>query len=293
MKKSRGKGKKLSGLAITGLVILAALMIVGGVFTIRERVRKNRQTAANRNSGYGSLKSMLEVPNENIPLCEIDKTLIATDENGYKVYPSNGDRISLTGIDVSKWNGDIDWRKVKEAGMEFAMIRLGNSLVNSGDIKADPRYDEYMQGALEAGLKVGVYYYTQAITVEEALAEADFCIEKLRGYDVSFPVAFDTERYDGSARADNIDKGARTEIALSFMNRIKEAGYTPAIYMNTSWSLTGIDLEELIDYDLWYAYYGDDLFWPYRFRMWQYTENARIPGIEGNVDLNIAFPDLP
>ncbi len=293
MRRSKSPGKRSLPAIILSAVFATALLIYGGVilWNVMHKNDKGRPIVVTEPGGNGNFRAMLEVPDENIPLSTIDKNCLTKDENGYKIYTENGEKTSLTGIDVSKWNGTIDWKKVRGSGIEFVMIRLGNSKLNSGDITLDPMFKEYMEGAVEAGLKVGVYYYTQAITKEEAVAEAEFCIKNLEDYHVTFPVVFDTERYDGSGRADNLDNALRTEIARSFMDRIKEAGYTPAIYMNTSWSLMNIDLKDLTEYDHWYAYYGDDLYWPYRFTMWQYTEKAQIPGIEGNVDLNISFVD--
>ncbi len=277
---------------IVFLCLLGVALIVYGAFILYDILdgRGGRMDGMTGSAGGGNdWRSMLAEPDPNIPLSFVDAALLYTDENGYKAYPQNSAQSSLTGIDVSKWNGDIDWAQIKNAGIDFAMIRLGNSRVNSGEITIDPKYHEYMHGALDAGLQVGVYYYTQAVTVDEAIAEAEFCLHNLEGYNITFPVAFDTERYDGSARADCIDRSLRTETAKAFMDRIKDAGYVPMIYMNTSWALTSINLSELTDYDLWYAYYSDDIYWPYRYTMWQYTENAKVPGIGGEVDLNIAF----
>ncbi len=285
-------GERKKFIMMVGAGVLAVLAFVYACFVIWDSLHVRRAAAeyaeAVANSDW---EAVFSEPDEKIPLHTFDKSLITTDENGYRIYRENGVKTSLTGIDVSKWNEDIDWEQVRNAGIEFVMIRIGNSKLNSGEITLDPRYEEYIEGAQAAGLKVGVYYYSQAVTVEEALKEAQFCIENLAGRDITFPVVFDTERYDGSSRADVIEKDLRTDIAVAFLNRIKDAGYIPAVYMNTSWSLTAVDLERLTEYDLWYAYYGEELYWPYRFTMWQYTDKASVPGIKGNTDLNIAFID--
>ena len=180
---------------------------------------------------------------------------------------------------------------MKEAGVEFAVIRLGNRTTGNGQINIDPYFKTNIEGALDAGIKVGVYFYTQAVTVEEAVEEATFCIENLKGYDVTYPVVFDTERYDGTGRADKMANSVRTEIAKAFLEKVKSAGYIPAIYMSTNWSLLNINLRELTDYDLWYAYYGEELYYPYRFTIWQYASDGSVPGVTGDVDVNISFKD--
>ncbi len=243
-----------------------------------------------RATGGGGEKILTTI-DSSIPLSNVENANIMLDENGYKYYAEDGVKTSLLGIDVSKWNKTIDWKQVKEAGVEFAIIRIGNRTTESGKINIDPYFEENMKGAIEAGIKVGVYFYTQAISVEEALEEADFCIDNLKGYDVTYPVVFDSERYDGTGRADKMANSVRTEIAKAFMDRVKSAGYIPAIYMSTNWSLLNINMRDLSEYDLWYAYYGEELYYPYKYTIWQYASDGQVPGVSGDVDINISFVD--
>ncbi len=243
-----------------------------------------------RATGAGGEK-VLTTLDSKIPLSTVENENIKVDEKGYKYYEEDGKKVSRLGIDVSKWNNNIDWKKVKDAGVEFAIIRLGNRTTGAGQINIDPFFRDNMTGAIEAGIKVGVYFYTQAVTVEEAIEEADFCIENLKDFEVTYPVVFDTERYDGSGRADKMANSVRTEIARAFLERVKSAGYTPSIYMSTNWSLLNINLRDLTDYDLWYAYYGEELYYPYRFTIWQYASDGSVPGVSGDVDVNISFKD--
>lgn len=211
-------------------------------------------------------------------------------EEGLMQYVENGVVTSHKGIDVSKYQGDIDWAAVKEEGIEYAFIRLGLRGYESAKIVLDECYDANMQGANSAGVSAGVYFFTQAVTVEEAKEEADFVIEHLAGYDVSYPVVFDVERIPGGkGRADQLTQEERTDIAITFCEAIKAAGYTPMIYGNVVCFTRLLDMTRLNDYDKWYAFYDDYMYMPYDVGCWQYTEKGRVNGIPNNVDLNISF----
>ena len=212
--------------------------------------------------------------------------------NGKLEYIEQGIKKSIHGIDVSKYQGDIDWKKVKDSGVEFAIIRLGFRGFNEGTLEIDPYFVQNIEGAIKAGVSVGVYFFSQATTIEEALEEADFVLEQIKEYKISYPVIFDTEYVTTyAARANNLSRQLRTDITKAFCERIQKAGYYPMIYANTKWMVMGIDLEQLSAYDLWFAYYGNNLSFPYNFQMYQYSDSGSISGIKGNVDLNISFVD--
>ncbi len=216
------------------------------------------------------------------------------DEAGEYTYTENGEDITLKGVDVSKYQAEIDWNKVAADGVEFAIIRLGfRGMGTQGTCELDPYFKQNAEGAKKAGIDVGVYFFTQATTVEEAKEEAKFVIDNLKGYDITWPVVFDTEAITSykAARANKLSREVRTACAKAFLEEIKAAGYTPMLYANTRWSILNLDLAELSDYDFWYAYYGDDLYYPYKFSMWQYTASGTVDGIKGNADLNISFVD--
>ena len=214
------------------------------------------------------------------------------DEDGKLVYLENGEKKSIHGIDVSKYQGDIDWEKVKESGVEFAIIRLGFRGYNEGTLELDPYFIKNIEGANKAGVAAGVYFFSQAITVEEAYEEAQFVLEQIKEHQITYPVIFDTEHVATyPARANQISRQLRTDITKTFCQEIEQAGYHPMIYANTKWMVMGIDLEQLPMYDLWFAYYGNNLTFPYDFQMYQYTDSGKIPGIKGNVDMNISFID--
>lgn len=231
--------------------------------------------------------------NENIPPCTYDWTkLDTTDKNNWIYYDENKQPVSIRGIDVSKYQGDVDWKKVAEAGVEFVIVRMGFRGMNEGTLEVDPYFKKNVEGALKAGLKVGIYFFSQAVNEKEAVEEADFVLEAIKTYNITYPVIFDTERvatYD--ARANSISYAQRTANTIAFCDRVAEAGYTPMIYANTKYMVMGIDLEALEKYEKWFAVYSDNITFPYHFSMLQYSESGSVPGITGNVDLNISFVD--
>lgn len=219
----------------------------------------------------------------------LDENFEKTPE-GLMQYVENGTVTSHKGIDVSKYQGNINWNAVREEGIEYAFIRLGLRGYESGKIVLDDYYDANMKGANEAGVGAGVYFFTQAVTVEEAQEEAAFVVEHLAGYDVSCPVVFDVERISGGkGRADQITREERTAITIAFCEAVKAAGYTPMIYGNVVCFTQLLDMPQLNDYEKWYAFYDDYMYMPYDVTCWQYTEKGRVDGIPNNVDLNISF----
>lgn len=228
-------------------------------------------------------------------LSEIKKNMLMQEnfvklESGEMTYQENGVITSHKGIDVSKYQGKIDWQAVKEDGVEYAFIRLGLRGYESGKIVIDEYFKQNMRGANDAGVKAGVYFFTQAITVEEAQEEAAFVIKQLADYDVPYPVVFDVEMIvGGNGRANNLSKEERTDICVAFCEAIKEAGYIPMIYGNVKCFTKMVDMTRLEAYEKWYAFYGDYMYFPYEVSMWQYTEKGSVKGIKGDVDLNISF----
>jgi len=216
-----------------------------------------------------------------------------TDDNiGRYEYIIDGEVVSICGIDVSKYQGDIDWEKVKASGVEYAIIRLGYRGMNEGTLELDPYYFDNVKEAAAAGVKVGIYFFSQAKNQEEAVEEAEFVLKHIKEYEITYPVVFDTEEvttYD--ARANGLTRAERTDCCIAFCEKIKEAGYTPMIYANTRYMVMGLELERLGDYDKWFAYYGSSHIFPYEFTMLQYSDTGRVPGIDGAVDLDVSFVD--
>ena len=211
-------------------------------------------------------------------------------EAGEMEYVENGVVVSHKGIDVSKYQGNIDWEKVKADGVEYAFVRLGLRGYGSGKIVMDEYYEENMREASAAGVETGVYFFTQAITVEEAVEEANYVIENMADYDVTYPVVFDVEMIVGDdGRANELSQELRTDICIAFCDTIKVAGYTPMIYGNVRCFTQMLDMPRLEAYEKWYAFYDDYMYMPYEVSVWQYSENGSVNGIKGNVDMNISY----
>ena len=199
---------------------------------------------------------------------------------------------TIPGVDVSYYQGNIDWKQVKESGIEFAIIRIGyRGYGKEGKMAEDKMAYQNLKGALNAGLKVGVYFFSQATTVEEALEEADFVLKRIKDYDITMPVVFDWEYISEEARTAHVDARTLTDCYLAFCGKIREAGYTPMAYFNTYQSRQLMYLTELEEYPFWLALYSSRMTFPYRIEMWQYTPYGRVPGIQGEVDINLMFTD--
>ncbi|MBQ8881238.1 MAG: glycoside hydrolase family 25 protein [Oscillospiraceae bacterium] len=197
---------------------------------------------------------------------------------------------ALLGIDVSEWQSQVDWQQVKAAGVEFVIIRAGWRGSELGVLTRDTLAQSHYAGAKAAGLKVGAYFFSQAISVEEAQADADFLLESIRDWELDMPAVFDWEHISDSYRTAQVDARLLTDITKAFCDRITKAGHKPMVYFNEAHSFDRLYLQELAAYDFWLAQYGDKLSYPYRVDMWQYTESGTVPGIEGKVDIDLFFP---
>ncbi len=202
-----------------------------------------------------------------------------------------GDNARL-GIDVSKWNKEIDWMKVKEAGIEFAIIRCGYRGASSGALVLDPMYKKNIEGAIEAEIPVGVYFFTQAIDEVEAVEEASMVISLIEDYDVDYPVFLDSESAGGRGRADAMNAEERTKIHKAFLETIASAGYETGIYGSRNWLNDEVDMTELSEYKTWLAEYADIPVYDKYYHMWQYTSKGSVDGIETNVDLNLCYMNI-
>lgn len=211
-------------------------------------------------------------------------------DRGEMEYVENGVVTSHKGIDVSKYQGEIDWQAVKADGVEYAFIRLGLRGYESGKIVLDEYFEQNLQGANDADVKAGVYFFTQAVTEAEAREEANFVLENIAGYQVSYPIVFDVEMItNANGRANALSKEERTNIAIAFCETIRQAGYTPMIYGNVKCFTKLLDMTRLQDYEKWYAFYDNYMYMPYEVSCWQYTEKGKVNGIKEEVDMNISY----
>ncbi len=196
------------------------------------------------------------------------------------------------GIDVSKWNKTIDWDEVKDAGIEFAIIRCGYRGASSGALVLDPMYEQNIRGAIEADIPVGVYFFTQAVDEVEAVEEASAVISLIEEYDVDYPVFLDSESTGGTGRADGLEADERTKIHRAFLKTIADAGYETGIYGSRNWLNDQVDMEELSSYKTWLAEYAEVPEYDGYYHMWQYTSKGTVDGIDTNVDLNLCYMNI-
>ncbi len=299
------------------ILILSAFMLLPGCAGSPEEHADNAGSAADEAAQAGSADIYEEGGNggqemytffdvegnryeapllESVPKCMYDFSCLTADEaTGYKSYSDAENKITARqGIDISEFQGEeIDWQQVKDAGMEFVILRLGyRAYGESGALVLDAMYEQNVQNALAAGLEVGVYFFSQAITAAEAEEEAQFVLEHVRPYNITGPVVYDTEeiKWD-TARAENNTSEEYTEYCRVFCDAVRAAGYNPMIYCNLKWMAFTLDLEQLTGYDFWYADYYDIPQCPYDYKIWQYSETGVVPGINGNVDLNLWFQE--
>ncbi|MDL2215824.1 hypothetical protein LJB77_02040 [Ruminococcaceae bacterium OttesenSCG-928-N02] len=205
-------------------------------------------------------------------------------------FNDNGVRGGEIGIDVSKYQLTIDWQAVRASGITFVFIRCGYRGYGSGALVEDPYFRRNIQGATAAGLKVGVYFFSQAITTAEAVEEASMCLSLVRGYNLAYPIAFDTEHSGGNpGRADSLSVGQRTQIAIAFCETVRAGGYTPCVYSGKYWLMYNLDASQLSSYKIWLAHYTAQTDYKGRYDIWQYTSTGKVNGISGAVDMNISY----
>ncbi len=208
-------------------------------------------------------------------------------------YYTGQDFETRRGIDVSEHQQEIDWALASQTGIDYAYIRAGYRGYTEGGLFEDPYYAANIRGAMDSGLDVGVYMFSQAISPEEARQEAEFVLELLDGKALDLPVIFDWEKIDGGgARTDNLEPEVLTECALAFCQAIQAAGYEPGIYFNRYLGYYGYDLSRLTDYCFWVAVPGEYPDFYYATDMWQYSFEAEVPGVPTPTDINLLFIPL-
>ena len=232
-------------------------------------------------------------PLEGVPANELTEDLFSS--NGGRIEYTGSDYDVLRGVDVSEHQLDIDWKQVAASGVDYAYIRVGWRGYTEGGLFEDAYFERNIQGALNAGLHVGVYMFSQAVTVQEAIEEADFVLERIGKYNVTLPVVFDWEKIEAAeARSHGLTMELRTDCARAFCETVKSAGYVPCVYFNRNLGYYGYDLTRLTDYEFWFSlpesgfpnfYYACD--------MWQYSFTETVPGIAEPTDMNLWFIAKP
>lgn len=273
---------KYKGLLYAGVCAALLLAILLAVFLLH-RLPFGNTTAGSVTGNTTTEGTTLPPPTENVFTpkdfaYDGDYLTCLTDE-------------SILGIDVSRYQGKINWEKVKEAGIEFVMIRIGfRGYGSSGQLNEDPWAQENYKGAKKAGLKVGAYFFSQAISEEEAIEEARYAMEITDGWELDMPLVYDWECLADDYRTVGVNARQLTDYTKAFCDTVEEAGYDPMIYFNPNQSKKQMHLEELTEYGFWLAMYSDEMDYPYKVDMWQYTNKGSVPGISGNVDINLFFP---
>ncbi len=210
-------------------------------------------------------------------------------------FDGSGVLSSKVGIDVSTYQGVVDWNAVKASGVEFAFIRVGfRGWGDEGTLRTDAYFERNIKGAIAAGIDCGVYFYTQAITTAEAVEEARYVLNLIKGYKLTYPVAFDTEYLnepDARTNKAGLTTQDRTNFAAAFCKTIKDAGYYPMIYANKSWLENNLYTSQLSQYDVWMAQFASTATYKGNFNIWQYTSTGSVSGIKGNVDRNVGLVD--
>lgn len=234
-------------------------------------------------------------PLEGVPLNTLDWENLELGEDNRYTYYENGEVVSKAGIDVSYHQGDIDWERVAADGIDFAMIRIGYRGYEKGIMHRDELSESYISGAQAAGIDVGVYFYSQAVSEAEAREEAVYVCGLIKDSEIKYPVVFDWELPDDSeARTLGTTTETLNKCAAAFCQEITDRGYTAMLYSNLKMALTKYDMQTLSAYDFWYVEYKDGHnppSYPYELQMWQYASDGRVDGIDGYVDMNISFVD--
>lgn len=294
--------KKSNGILVLVMMTFFLFGLVAGMLLIHFATKNEVEEA--KEQLQMTVREEKKITNVYIPkrervLGQIAKNSYNTEnfglDNGFMAYfDENGNKISHLGIDISYHVDKVDWDELAASDVEFVILRCGYRGYSEGGLVKDEKFEEYAAEANRVGLKLGVYFFTQSITVEEALEEAEFVLDLIKDYNIEYPVALDTEKIsDSDARTNTADISdeLRSEMAIAFCERIKEEGYYPIIYSSENWMRRDMNLEMLNQYDFWAAQYQEENDFLYDFTIWQYTDSGSVPGIDCNVDMDISMVD--
>lgn len=273
-----------------GLFALAAALLIAGIVAVVVHLlhySANTTVSAKDTPQQSQIQPTPVAEEDSLPI----NTLVAegfSRTGDYLRYESST-LTSQLGIDVSAHQQDIDWQRVARSGVEFAILRVGYRGYTEGSIQEDSYFEQNLAGAIDAGLEVGVYFFSQAMDEQEAREEARYVLDKIAGYQLAFPVFFDWEKIGAEARSDAMDFASLTTVTDTFCTEIENAGYQAGLYFNQQLGYEELHLPSLRQYCFWLAEYNEVPTFPYAFELWQYTSEGSVDGIEGNVDLNLAF----
>ncbi len=292
MKKTKRKTRKISGIRPVYIVIAIAALALAAYAFVQHRQQREAEVS---DPHYGMVQVyngesyVWITPQDGVPTNSIAKEDFVTDPNGNLTYVGN-EYIASRGVDVSSYQGDIDWQQVYDSGVRFAIIRAGGTYYGSGELYEDDNLIKNVDGAESAGLRVGVYFFSQAISEEEARREAQFVVQMLQGRELDLPVFFDWERIgNDDARTDDVENETLTSCAVAFCEEVKAAGYEAGVYVYNATGYYGYDLARLQDYVIWGVGIGSYPYFYYAHEVWQYSFTGKVPGINGDCDLDMMF----
>ena len=297
----RARSRRMRPEALMGIVaaVAAALLIAVLVLSLPYMFRDEDPETAKAQYIRQTEPEEEVILEPTISETEPENPTIPPDRNPYGRYDFQYNRHnylllqnvdSSPGVDVSAHQGDIDWAAVKKSGIEFAVIRLGYRGYGSGKLVEDEYAKKNLQAAKEAGLKIGAYFFSQALDIKETDEEIQFMLNMLADVDLDMPLVLDWEIPAEDARTKNMDARTLTDIQLHFCGQMKKMGYQPMVYFNWHQSENLYYLSELEDYPFWLALYQDRMTYPWKVEMWQWTSSGKVPGIQGNVDINVFMP---
>ena len=299
-KQNKSGGKRL--IIILVAIVLSAVLIIGLTFAVTRILIPRTAEESTSATSAGEIVTINDSVMGDIELQTVEGAEVntytadnlVTDENGIPAYYENGQKISHLGVDLSEFQGDVDFAAMKQAGVEFVMLRIGGRYYgDDGVLYTDHNFDTNYEKAKAAGLKVGAYFFSQAISAADAKEEAAYTIEKLGGRTLDYPIGFDWENIqEEAARTDHVTGDQLTDIAEAFCDAVNAAGFKSIVYSNTSQMLIMYDFETMKDYDFWLADYREFPTMYYKFDMWQYSKEGKIDGVEGTVDMNLSFTDF-
>lgn len=263
-----------------------------------EKLKEEERKASQSENAPGENKFNIKASGEDPEYVAVNRVLNLTDTvpEGFSmkgdrlVYSKDGRVTSHFGIDVSKYNGAISWNRVKNQGVEFAMLRVGARGYSTGQVLLDEMLKANLDGCAAYGIDVGLYFFSQAVTREEAIEEANYCLASIAGRPIRYPIVFDSEVIaNDSYRTENLTQETLTDIAMAFCETIKQYGFTPMIAGTKEQLARRLDLARLQSYELWLFDVGETTEFPYRYSMRQYTNEGKLDGIETPVSYDLCL----
>lgn len=283
--------KYIKIIAVLTAALLVCTVCAFGAYRVVKRL--NSSTGITTEPPVTDISGRIIPNHTDIAKSVLSPEFFVRDGKGRMTYSDSSVK-TYTGIDVSVFQGDIDWDAVKNDGIDFVMLRVGyRGYGQKGIMGKDDKFDSNYEGAKKAGLKVGAYFFSQATNESEAREEAAFVLDAVRDCPLDYPIAFDWEFVDNDeARTNGMTSEDITVCAKAFCEAIKSAGKVPVIYFNCETGYFNYDLPQVKDYDFWLAEYYDTPSFYYNYKMWQYSKTGSVDGISGDVDINISIVDF-